>query len=609
MIRLEVVCRRLPARHRSERGAIAVLVGILGSALLMSVAAFAVDIGMQRAVRSDMQAVADMVALDLSQLVDGRNAAVIIAGDSSHPSLATARDRSVARNSTGVDATPSLDVRLVDLDSTGKPVRNPTTGEVVSLTAASDIPDAVWVRASGSVAFSFRPGDGGASRTAIAGVASSACYKLGSWAAQVNTNRSQLINPVLRKMAEQSGAFTNGGTVSALDYMSLASANVDLLQLATRLNVGTVEQLASATVLAKNLYVHLAALASPSNTTTVNLLNTLQAVTKTTTTVQMGKILGLKSGAGALAAASANVLDIVGGSIAALNGTNVANIYLGAQLSSMTNVNLAVRLSQGAHQYCGAPGSTSTIGVRSDTEQLNIHIDGTLNPTIVDFPLQPITNLLTNIKLARITAENHVSLDLSAAGTESILTGLACGAGAKGISLDVRNGLATVTISTPLRAEVRARLLGLGALGLNIAEAVISVNAAVTLVARLTPSSNPSMTVTVPPQAYDTPYVTSSGSVSILSWSKSYANISANVELLGGALGAWINLTTPQQNQLIDAILGTGLTQLLSPTDPRSLSTTVFDPLLGLIGARVGGSNVMLDSSPPVSCGTPGLRG
>jgi hypothetical protein len=186
---------------------------------------------------------------------------------------------------------------------------------------------------------------------------------------------------------------------------------------------------------------------------------------------------------------------------------------------------------------------------------------------------------------------------------------VSCGA-TQGVVLDVENGLATLTISTPLRAEVRAKLATLSSLGVpSLVDAVIRINAGVTVVARIGANSHSDVSVTVPPQAFDTPYPTGSGGLSITSVTRSYGNVNANVEALGGLLGASIALSPAQQTQLLDSLLSSGMSALLSPTAPHSLATTVVDPLLGLVGARVAGSDVILDSVPALTCSLPKLVG
>ncbi len=82
--------RSIGCRKRDERGTTIVLVAIV-SIVLVTIAAFAVDLGMQRVARRDMQALADAVALDLARLVDGRTAQQIVAGSGTARPIETAK--------------------------------------------------------------------------------------------------------------------------------------------------------------------------------------------------------------------------------------------------------------------------------------------------------------------------------------------------------------------------------------------------------------------------------------------------------------------------------------------------------------------------------------
>ena len=99
--------RRVERRtgRRGERGAIIPMVAMLLVVLIPSTA-LAVDLGMQRVVRRDMQAMADVVALDLVRLVDGRTAAQIRSGYNGLSTLDAALVKSVARNDDVARATP-----------------------------------------------------------------------------------------------------------------------------------------------------------------------------------------------------------------------------------------------------------------------------------------------------------------------------------------------------------------------------------------------------------------------------------------------------------------------------------------------------------------------
>jgi uncharacterized membrane protein len=141
-------------RHRGEGGAILPMVAMFMS-VLIGASALAVDLGQLRVGRVDMQALADVVALDLAREVDGRQTQVIQAD----PAWAQARVQSVARNNQTFGTAPTVTAQLGTF-STATGTFTPTTGAVV--------PTAVRVTASTSVDFAFRSGDGIVARTAVA---------------------------------------------------------------------------------------------------------------------------------------------------------------------------------------------------------------------------------------------------------------------------------------------------------------------------------------------------------------------------------------------------------------------------------------------------------
>ena len=64
-------CWRRSPRRPDDRGAVAVFLAVT-VALIVGIGTLAVDLGMQRVVRRDMQALADVAALDLARELDGR---------------------------------------------------------------------------------------------------------------------------------------------------------------------------------------------------------------------------------------------------------------------------------------------------------------------------------------------------------------------------------------------------------------------------------------------------------------------------------------------------------------------------------------------------------
>lgn len=584
-----VLLRRRRRRPDDERGAVALLMATMMTLLLVS-SAFVLDLGLQRVGRADMQALADVVAMDLARDLDGRSATDL------RPVIDAHAARVLARNSSVVGDSARVSVELGEMLADGSfgVVSGGTAVTVLRVTATTDVRFALGgitgVRSGSAV------------RSAMAMTSSFACYKHGSWAASVKTGNSPLLDPVLRQMAMQSGKFTNGGAVSALSYTGLAAATVDLNQLATKVGVASMQTLATSTVNLKQLYLGLAALAQPSNSTTLNVLNTLAANANTAATVSMGQLLSANAGSTSAAGATANVLDLVGGSIAVLNGANVANVYLGASLPSLTSAGLKLKLVEAPRQYCGGPSTTQGLGPTTSTEQLYAEVGGQLNPTTIDFLPPAITGVLSSIASAKITAQNYATFKLSAAGSQSWLKSITCG-NPQGVTLDVENRLATLTFETPLRAQVDAKLL----LGTSVR---IAIDATVKVVVTVGGTGRQNVSVVIPGQKFDTPYPTRTGGISVAPATiQSGANVSANVLLLGGLLGAWVNLSTGDKQSILDTVINAGLAALFSPDDPHSLSTTVINPLLAFLGAEVGGSDIIVDSTPALNCSAPKLVG
>ena len=120
-------------RRHDERGAILPVTVVLIGAFLL-IASLVVDIGGDRIVRRDMQAVADLVALDMARRLDG--------------SAEDAKEESLGRQSAIVEPT-SVTMRLAIVDK--------NTGEFVAWAGPLDVPNAVQVWTTGGTAFRLLP--------------------------------------------------------------------------------------------------------------------------------------------------------------------------------------------------------------------------------------------------------------------------------------------------------------------------------------------------------------------------------------------------------------------------------------------------------------------
>lgn len=152
--------------------------------VLLMAAAFAVDLGMQRVVARDAQTTADVVALDMARLLDGRSRDAVEAD----PRWAAQRARTLAANTSQLGDAPQVQVEAGRID--------PSTGEFFAI-PGNAIPTGVRATVEGSIDFAFAPAGGGpesgsATRSAVATAGPSACFRLGSFALDLQTGESVL---------------------------------------------------------------------------------------------------------------------------------------------------------------------------------------------------------------------------------------------------------------------------------------------------------------------------------------------------------------------------------------------------------------------------------
>lgn len=344
-------------RRRDEGGAVAVLVGISMSFVLLVVAAFVVDLGSQRVARRDMQSLADLVALDLSRLLDGRTKAEI-EGDPAW--LQTREDAEKQNDDYVLGEDLDVDALLGDyvLDaarcsSSGRP-QSPC---FIALTAGQggEVPTAVQVTAGAVVSFAFVPGEGPVKRTAVAANQKTACFALGSYAAAINTKDASLLGPLNSLL---------GLNLTALSYQGLAAATISIDDLVATGNVGTAEQLLSGNVSLGQLYTAtLEALgnqqrdtAGLDNTVAIDGLNALiDAHVNQSQPVSIANVVSIDPNDTAALATQFNLLDLLVGSALIANGSNaVALTDLTAGNASIGAVTVnTLKVIERASRACG----------------------------------------------------------------------------------------------------------------------------------------------------------------------------------------------------------------------------------------------------------------
>lgn len=591
--------RFLASRKRDERGTVIVLVGII-SMVLLTIAAFAVDLGMQRVARRDMQALADAVALDLARLVDGRTAEQIIAGSSTARPIQVAKDASEARNEgSTLGEDPTVTWVLVQLDLAGDPIVD-SSGNVVPVTG-SDVPDAVYVTASTAVDFAFSTGGGAAARSAVGVSASIACFRLGSYALAVDSENSDLLDDLIGDAL----------SIQSLSYKGLADASITMRGLALELGVGTVDELANLQNLTlRNLYLASATVLQRESgqAVDVTLLNSIAAAVNTSIFVDVADIFALTSGGAAALETKLNLLDLVAASAFVANGENAFDVPVFWSVPQFSNGAAGLKIIQKAQMGCGKINEA-----HAETAQVELFARPTLNvPTIAG--------------LAGVSVGVDLSVDLASA--EGLLTGVTCGAGTQASpeSIDVhvtRSLVSSVNLSVPihLTGSIRASNVILNGLPFGLGNVIGSLlnlllgnnNAAlnITINAGVQASTAPveaDATYSVPPHNYTDPErVTDAPSMVVphveitnadITGTITYNNTTVNITSVL-ALGQVTLL--PVLNDLVQKNVLGGINQFVDEVNEYLI------PTLELLGASVAGADLYGVYRPV--CNSPSLGG
>lgn len=287
-------------RRRDERGSILPM-AIFIVVVAVGFTAFAVDLGLQRVARRDMQAVADVVALDLVRHIEGHKVSELEGSGSIADGWTNAIENSVSRNNDTVGSVPEVDVVLGTLKDDGE--FEEVFGEVV--------PTAVRVIAGTDVAFAFAPGGGSATRSAIATLeASGVCFSVGSFAAQLDTSEGALTS-LLLGMAGAELKVLSTGSIAELDGLSIPL--LDLQQQLALLGTGT---LVGGVTTVGDFILATAHVLQAQGDSQFEILEEIAGKLDTPDTVlNIDDILNLGTGGGSALDASVNAFDLVTGAL------------------------------------------------------------------------------------------------------------------------------------------------------------------------------------------------------------------------------------------------------------------------------------------------------
>lgn len=589
--------RRTPSRparpvrpaDSSERGATTLLVALF-LAVSLTAAAFAVDLGMQRVLRRDLQAVVDVVALDLARELTGKKAGEYAAAD--RAAIDAAKAASLRRNSHLVGGeVPAADVEwelVVLVDGAWRAA------------ASSEIPGGVRVTASSDVAFAFGGitgvDEGGSVRRAVASARASACLQVGSYAAQLDTQQSWLLNPLLGSLLGSDLALKvldpqaglAGVDLNLLDLVEeldpLVSADISAASFtqAAGVSVGLSELMLAAVKVLERQSGRLAEV-----DLLRNVYNGVQA-NLPAVGITLSDLVRLTTADDAAANLDLNLFDLVAGSLAIANGTNVIKLPLAVKLplplgpggTSLVDLKASVKVGQKPVVNCA----------KAESSQVEITLAGDA----------------LALDLGVIAVRVPISIRLTLADASATLTGVECLPTGKRIDMLVDSGLLGVDVRLGQRADdptspkLSVSLLSLGIPGWNGIEVVSGTVA-------LSSGANPNRPVRseqlhIVDENYDASVPIRQGGLGVPDLFLSVNSL----KLLGG-LGPLSDLLAflgiPSLLQWVVDLVLQGIVNPLK----NGLDKWLLGPLLTALGADVAGGTVT--AVPKVDCGTPRLAG
>lgn len=582
-------------RSKDEQGAVAVFVAAV-LVVLLGISAFAVDLGVQRVARRDMQALADVVALDTARLLNGRKAGQVRSGSDGLESLATTVQRSVERNAgSALGDAPSIQATLVQLDESGDLDVDPETGSAE--TPDGEVPDAVRITAGTDVAFGFARvlgvSDGSVSRAALAGSQATGCFKLGSWLVRESLpgglSQSVPVDLVLAQLEVALGiSGLPAADLTALGYAGLADATVsiqDLLDVGT-LGVGSVDQVLAVEVSALTFIDVVAdALAADGDTASAAVLTELLTYATTSnldSTISLGDLVAVGTDSGAALETGLNAFDLVTGGVLLASGDNLVDVPLGVSLPGLSDLTLDTHVVSPPEQVCGAAGTTGS------TSQLGLQVQGSMASRSV--PLLTLGDLSL--------AGSGVTLDVDVAKADGTLVDVTClentAVAPDGMTIDVDPVAADLLLQVPvsLSGTIGVALPIVGTIGVQV-----EINNTV-IVSTTRTSSAAEAALQLPPNDL-VPFSTDSG----LGLTGAALSVTGpGLTLTGGTAEA----RTALGLVLTDTVLTSLLASVVNPVVVQ-LDGLLANTLPDLIGLRTSGADVF--GLPRPDCSTPVLMG
>ncbi|MEX2293176.1 MAG: pilus assembly protein TadG-related protein [Acidimicrobiales bacterium] len=435
-----------------ERGATLVIVAMLLPVLIL-MTAFAVDLGRQRSSRRTMQARADIVALDMIRLADGRNITAITAGDGTHASAATALSDSASRNSI-----PLTQIGPVEWGTWSAP------SGFIPTAIGTAIPNAVRITTSETTKYFFQPGSGGVTRQAVAtsGADPLAGFSIGSFGASLSAENAGLLNSALTPILGSPAG------INVLSYQGLATATLGVGALGAQLGLITPTEVLTTSVGASEMLEAAAAvLQANGDTANATILQNMAATPQTQALppLTIGQLVHAET-AGQTAAISSSIdaLSIVTAAaflsqctnptdLATCSGINIPTLSFNLPLLSVTG---SLKVIQAAVSAYGP------VGTSARNSQVEATVGTVIGAQSVGSCVPKLSNLfclLNGILVGAVDAKVTINATLRLADGTGTISAIDCGS-PLGLDLLTTTGLYDLTLDVVVEFGRRGVLGG-----------------------------------------------------------------------------------------------------------------------------------------------------
>ena len=452
------------ARRQDERGA-AMVFTLATFSLTLAIVSFVINVGSDRLVRRDLQASADVVALDLARELNGSAASSYPGFTGTGPSnslFSSAKSASLGRQGWKDDSNHSSG-RFADLNPSNVRVQlwkrdpaqpadvDPRSVNLVPITSSSDIPIAVKVWVAGSSAFRMLPDfwragrptdpdltDAHIERSGLAVIGRPlVCISAGATLASMTPNGN--LDLLLSRLAWGDATSTR---LSAFGPSGVFDAKVPLGPLAAELGFGSVDQLLTANLTAREFLLAAADVLTSSGTTSVSALQTIAAAPNLSGTIHLDDILNLNTGAGSaadLTVDTSSLIQAVIMKVEVANGSHFVTVGTTAGITGIATVPIQAKVTQPPEIACG-PADGTTVAKSSQVE-LSLSAE-----------LSILTLLLSSAKIDE--------LSVKAAGGSGTITSLTCttsgatlGVSAQAYAAKAKLGVTVKLIPVPLLGQ------------------------------------------------------------------------------------------------------------------------------------------------------------